>query len=214
MHHRLVPVEVAPAQSSPANHRSAPSSIPPAHDLRVESRPSEIHAAADPPLILPARRASEGEKARASQTLGRKTSAKQRGEDRTNVEEPLVSALGGKKTATLSPPQETSHTLQFSHSSLYGGQRNVLCCEQSAEGLGHRKFLMSEAFFSCFGPDSCGLPSCRTTHREMTTLVAKGKQTTQCFFSFFWGVQILQMCLLPENKERRASALYSSERFA
>lgn len=74
------------------------------------------------------RRGGKQERRRRS---GGRRAKQQRGEARTNVEEPLVSALGKKKTPN--PPQETSHSLQFSHSSLCGGQRGVLCCEQSAD---------------------------------------------------------------------------------
>lgn len=148
MHHRLVPVEAAPVQSSPPGQRSGSRQHPPS------TRPSEIHAAIDRvPGPSGPRRGGKQERRRRS---GGRRAKQQRGEARTNVEEPLVSALGKKKN-TQPPPGDVTLIAVLTLITLRRTARRPLL--RAICRLGHCEFLMSEAFFSCFGPDSCGRPS-------------------------------------------------------
>lgn len=118
---------------------------------------------------------------------------------------------GGRRRRKKNPQrtQERSRTLQFSHSSLCGGRRNVLCSERSAEGLGHCEFLMSEAFLSCLAQTAAGFHPSDHTPRNHDFGSENGSKP------LCWGFRgAPQMCPLPENKEQWASAPRSSERFA
>lgn len=138
-------------------------------------------------------------------------SCAERREGRTNVEETLVSSQEKKKTPNKKK-RDITYVTQFSHSSRCSRQRNILCSEQSAVGLGHCEFLMAEAFFSGLVQTAAGFHPLDHTPTNDDCSSETEANHSGFFLDFFF--LILQMCLLPENKERRTSVLHSSERFA
>lgn len=105
-------------------------------------------------------------------------SGTERREARTHVEEPLVSSQEKKN-------KKMTYITQFSHSSLCSGQRNIVCCEQSAAGLGHCEFLMSEAFFSGLVQTAAGFhPPDHTPSNDDCGSKTEAHHSGFCFFFF------------------------------